>query len=294
MNYRSAMSAAVEELAKRPLSLNLLLRIHSILMDSVRGRDKRRGEFRREQNWIGPPNTLLESATYVPPPYAALTGLLDNFERYLHVDERDRLVQVALVHGHFELIHPFLHGNGRVGRMLIPLFLFAAQVIFTPAFYMSAYLEAHRDEYYDRLRRLSRAGDVQGWIGFFLRAVIAQAEEDSQKARRILALYDQMKARIAELTRSQFAIRALDILFDHPIFSTPQFVNRSGVPKGSAVRILSALVNGGILRVIRPGLKRRPAIYAFSDLIEIVNAPPVEGLPKAEPTVRTLDVANHT
>jgi Fic family protein len=115
-------------------------------MDSVRGRDKRRGEFRREQNWIGPPNTLVENATYVPPPYADLGGLLGNFEAYLHADERDRLVQAALVHGQFELIHPFLDGNGRVGRMLIPLFLFAAEVISTPAFYMSAYLEAHRNE----------------------------------------------------------------------------------------------------------------------------------------------------
>jgi Fic family protein len=293
MNYRQAMSAAVEELATRPLSLNLLLRIHSILMDSVCGRDKRRGEFRREQNWIGPPNTPLDKATYVPPPYAALAELLDNFERYLHAEERDRLVQAALIHGQFELIHPFLDGNGRVGRMLIPLFLFSSDIISTPAFYMSAYLESHRDEYYDRLRRLSRAEDVQGWVGFFPKAMIAQAEEDGGKARHILALYDRMKARIPELTRSQFAIRALDILFDHPIFSTPQFIARSGVPKGTAVRILSTLANGEILRVIRPGLKRRPAIYAFPELIQIVNAPPAEAPPRVEPTVRTLDVVDH-
>jgi Fic family protein len=178
--------------------------------------------------------------------------------------------------------------------MLIPLFLFAADVISTPAFYMSAYLEAHRDEYYERLRSLSRADDVQGWVSFFLRAVIAQAEEDSAKARRILGLYDRMKVRVAELTRSQFAIRALDILFDHPVFSTPQFVAWSAVPKGSAVRIVGALVNGSILRVIRPGLRRRPAIYALSDLIEIVNEPPAEVPRKVEPTVRTLDVANHS
>jgi Fic family protein len=292
MNYRLAMSAAVEELVKRPLSLNLLLRSHSILMDSVRGRDKRRGEFRREQNWIGPPNTPLENATYVPPPYAALAGLLDNFERYLHADERDRLVQVALVHGQFELIHPFLDGNGRVGRMLIPLFLFAAQVISTPAFYMSAYLEAHRDEYYDRLRRLSRADDVQGWVGFFLRAMIAQAEEDSEKARRILVLYDQMKARVAELTRSQFAIKTLDVLFHHPIFSSPQFGVRSGVSKPSAARILGILADYGILRVVRPGRRRRPAIYAFPQLLDVVNAASAEAPPRTEPTVHTLDVAN--
>ncbi|MGH6897826.1 MAG: Fic family protein [Geminicoccaceae bacterium] len=150
MNYRRAMSAAILELARRPRSLNLLLRMHFILMDSVRGRDQRRGEFRKEPNWIGPPNTPLETAIYVPPPYPALAELLDNFERYLHAEERDRLVQAALIHAQFELIHPFLDGNGRVGRMLVPLFLFAAEVISTPAFYMSAYLEAHRDEYYDR------------------------------------------------------------------------------------------------------------------------------------------------
>ena len=293
MNYRLAMSAAVQELGQRPLSLNLLLRIHSILMDSVRGRDKRRGEFRREQNWIGAANTPLQMATYIPPPPLALPDLLDNFERYLHADEKDRLVQTALIHGQFELIHPFLDGNGRAGRMLIPLFLFAVGIISMPAFYMSAYLEFHRDEYYERLRRLSQDNDVQGWIEFFLRAIIAQAEEDSAKARAILALHDRMKQQVAEHTRSQFAIRALDVMFDHPIFSTPQFVARSGVPKGSAVRILNALTNGDILRVIRPGLRRRPAIYAFPELIEIVNAPPAEAPPRVAATVRTLDVVDH-
>jgi Fic family protein len=287
VNYRQAMSAAIEELTQRPLSLNLMLRMHFILMDSVRGRDKRRGEFRREQNRIGPPDTPIERAIYVPPPFPALAELLDNLERYLHAEEKDRLVQAALIHGQFELIHPFLDGNGRVGRMLIPLFLFAANVIATPAFYMSAYLEARRDEYYDKLRKLSRADDVHGWVSFFLKAMIAQAEEDGGKAWRILALYNRMKARVAELTRSQFAIQALDVLFDHPIFSTPQFVARSGVPKGSAVRILNTLADGGILRVVRPGLKRRPAIFAFPELIEIVNAPPAEAPARVEPTVRT-------
>lgn len=146
--------------------------------------------------------------------------------------------------------------------------------------------------YYDRLRRLSRVDDVQGWVDFFLRAMIAQAEEDGAKARRIIALYDRMKQRVAELTRSQFAIRALDVLFDHPIFSTPQFAARSGVPKGSAARILNTLATGGLLRVIRPGLRRRPAIYAFPELIEIVNAPPAEVPPRVEPTLQTLDVVD--
>lgn len=261
-------------------------------MNGVRGRHNRRGEFPREQNWIGPPGTPFEQATYVPPPSAALDELLGNFEQYLNVEKRDRLVQVALIHGQFELIHPFLDGNGRVGRMLIPLFLFTARVISTPAFYMRAYPEAHRDEYYERLRRLSQADNVQDWVCFFLGALIAQADDDGAKAREILALYDRMKERVAGLTRSQFAIHALDPLFDQPIFSTPQFVERSGVPKGSAVRILGTLTKGGMLRMIRRGLKRRPAIYAFPELMEIVNAVPTGTPPNLEPTVRTLDVTN--
>ncbi|MGH6916585.1 MAG: Fic family protein [Geminicoccaceae bacterium] len=290
-NYRRAMAAAIEELKSRPLSLNLLKRAHLTLMDSVRGRDKRRGEFRREQNWIAPPGTPLEMAIYVPPPHTVLAELLDNLESYLHAEERDCVVQAALIHGQFELIHPFLDGNGRVGRMLIPLFLFAAEVISTPAFYMSAYLEAHRDEYYARLRGLSQTDDVQGWIAFFLRAVIAQAEEDGGKARRILDLYDRMKVRVAELTRSQFSIRTLDVMFDHPIFSSPQFVARSGVSKASAARILGVLADHGILRVIRAGLRRRPAIYAFPELFEVLNATPTDAPPRVEATVHTLDVA---
>jgi Fic family protein len=281
MNYRRAMSAAVEELARRPLSLNLLLRMHFILMDSVRGRDRRRGEFRREQNWIGAPDTPIERAIYVPPSYFDLAKLLDNFEDYLNLEEKDCLVQAALIHGQFELIHPFLDGNGRAGRMLIPLFLFSSEVISTPAFYMSAYLEAHRDEYYERLRQLSRSDDVQGWVEFFLRAIIAQAEEDGGKARRILALYDRMKQQVAELTRSQFAIRTLDVLFDHPIFSSPQFVGRSGVSKASAARILGVLADHGVLRVVRPGLRRRPAIYAVPELLEVVNAAPADASTRA-------------
>jgi Fic family protein len=293
MNYRAAMSAAVEELLTRPLSLNLLLRIHFILMDSVRGRNKRRGEFRREQNWIAPPDTPIERVVYVPPAVSVLPELLDNLERYFHAGEKDRLVQAALIHGQFELIHPFFDGNGRAGRILIPLFLFSTEVISTPAFYMSAYLEAHRDEHYERLRNLSRKDDVQGWVAFFLKAMVAQAEEDGAKARDILALYERMKEQVAALTRSQFAIRALDVLFDHPIFSSPQFVTRSGVQKASAARILAVLAEHGILRVIRPGLRHRPAIYAFRQLLEIANAAPTDAPQRVEPTVHTLDVAIH-
>ena len=278
INYRTAMIAAVDELKKRPLSLNLIKRLYFLLMDSVRGWDKGRGEFRKTQNYIAQPGTPAEQATYVPPEPLALPPLLDNFEKYIHREERDVLVQLALVHAQFELIHPFLDGNGRVGRLLIPLFLLEKGLISSPAFFMSAYLEANRSEYYSRLQGISRNGDFQSWVAFFLKAVAEQGKDDATRAKAIQALYEHMKQRTVELTRSQFAIQTLDTLFNHPIFSAPQFGQQSKIPKPSANRILTALKNGKVLRVIRPGLGKRPTIFAFSELLRLVNAQ------RAEPT----------
>ena len=271
INYRAAMRAAVEELESRPLSLNLLKRAHVVLLNSVRGRDKRRGEFRREQVHIGTPGTPIERAVYVPPAAADLPPLLDNFERYLHETERDALVQAAIVHAQFELIHPFLDGNGRLGRMLIPLFLFAASTLSAPAFYVSAYLEAHQDEYFFRLQALSQENGWQRWTEFFLEAVAGQAEEDTARARRILRLYDDMKVVVAERTRSQFAILALDPLFAAPIFSTPQFVGLSGAPRASVARMLGDLTEAGVLTILREGRGRRAQIYGFPALLDIID-----------------------
>lgn len=271
INYRTAMMAAVDELKKRPLSLNLIKRVHFILMDSVRGWDKGRGEFRKTQNYIAPRGIPIEQATYVPPAPLEVPGLLDNFEKYIHRDERDVLVQLALVHAQFELIHPFLDGNGRVGRLLIPLFLLEKGFISSPAFFMSAYLEANHSEYYSRLQAISKDHDFQSWVAFFLKAVAEQARDDTTRAKAIQALYEDMKQRTVELTRSQFAIQTLDTLFNHPIFSAPQFVEQSKIPKPSANRILNAL-KGKVLRVVRPGRGKRPTIFAFPELLRLVNA----------------------
>lgn len=276
INYRTAMRAAIEELVDRPLSLNLLKRIHFALLNSVRGRDKRRGEFRREQVHIASAGTPIEHATYIPPTFADLPELLDNLERYLHAPDHDAIVQAAVIHAQFELIHPFLDGNGRVGRILIPLFLFSTDIISSPSFYISAYLERHRDEYYAKLQRLSLNDDWQGWIEFFLTAVAEQAKEDTIRARRILMLYDRMKAVLAETTRSQFAIRALDPLFTMPIFSTPQFVELCKAPRASVARMLNELVGAGELAVLREGLGRRAQIYCFPALLDVIETEPTD------------------
>jgi Fic family protein len=297
INYRNAMRAAVDELGVRPLSLNLLKRAHFVLLDSVRGRDKARGDFRREIVYIAPHGVPIERASYVPPAAADLPLLLDNFEQFLHLQEPDAIVQAAIVHAQFELIHPFLDGNGRVGRMLIPLFLFTKGMISAPAFYVSAYLESHRDEYYARLQGLSEANDWQRWIEFFLRTVANQAEEDTIRVKRILALYDRMKVVLAEKTRSQFAIQALDPLFTVPIFSTPQFIELSRAPRASAARMLGDLVEAGVLVVLREGRGRRAQIYCFPELLDVIETEVDTGpevLPPARAEELTLQPADET
>ncbi len=171
----------------------------------------------------------------------------------------------------FEALHPFLDGNGRLGRMLIPLFLYQAGLIKQPMFYISAYLESHRDEYYDRLLAVSRDNDWSGWCAFFLQVVRIQAEENLAKAQAILNLYNRMKIRFAELTRSQYAIHALDWVFERPIFKSSDFVHSAKIPKPTAQRILTLLKTEGILREIQPGSGRRAAILAYSELLNIAE-----------------------
>jgi len=171
----------------------------------------------------------------------------------------------------FEIIHPFLDGNGRMGRMLIPLFLFDKRLLSSPMFYLSGYLEEHRDVYYERLLGVSRDGDWNGWISFFLTAIVEQAAVNSSKTRGILALYERMKAEVPTVIRSQYAVQAIDALFDRPVFRIADFVQRSGIPVASARRILNALRKKGSIEDLRPGKGRRAVILIFPELINITE-----------------------
>jgi len=196
---------------------------------------------------------------------------LSNWEMYLHSDEKDPLVQLAVLKAQFELIHPFLDGNGRIGRMLVPLILYSKKIISSPNFYISDYLERNRDTYHDRLLAISRDGDWNGWIDFFLQAVIEQADLNSMKARAILSLYDDMKTRIPDITGSRYSIQAIDAIFSRPIFNTREFSRISAIPRESATKILSELKDNDILEVLRQGQGRRPTTYIFASLIEITQ-----------------------
>lgn len=271
INYRHAMRHAEGELHSRPMSLNLIKSVHLDLLDGVRGRDKGRGEFRNVQNWIGPDGTPIEQARFIPPSPVQMIESLYNWETYYHSQEKDPLVQLAIVHAQFEIIHPFVDGNGRIGRMLIPLFLFEKKVLSSPMFYISAFLEETRQEYYDRLLRISSEGDWQGWIKYFLKAVSEQARRNGEQAKEIISLYKEMKEKVSELTRSRFAIQTLDFLFHRPVFRSSIFAGESGIPKPSVARVLKHLQQGNVLRVVRPSSGRQPAIYAFEDLLRIVR-----------------------
>lgn len=271
VNYRSAMNHAVEELKTRPISLNFFLDLHSILLDSVRGRNKGRGKFRKVQNWIGPKGCSIEEATYVPPAPEGMMELLSDLEKYLHFDDIDALVQLAIIHGQFEIIHPFVDGNGRLGRMLIPLYLYEKKLLSRPTFYLSSYLESRREEYYDKLQAISSNGDWSGWIIFFLEAIIAQALDNSAKAKSMLDLYEKMKKDIPRLTRTRNEIRVLDTLFRNPIFRTSDFITRSQIQKVSAMRILRVLQEDGVLTVLSESRGRRPAMLMFGELINLAE-----------------------
>ena len=271
INYRRAMVKAVGDLNKRPLCLNLIKEMHEVLLDSVRGRHKYRGEFRRSQNLIGPPGCDINTATFVPPSVDKMKPALHNWEKYCHHEEKDRLVQLAVIKAQFELIHPFLDGNGRIGRILIPLFLYDKGLLSSPMFYLSGYLEEHRDDYYRALESISRQDDWNGWIRFFLVAVRDQAEINTEKARNILDLYNRMKSQIQEAIRSQYLIQALDALFDKPIFTSNDFSKLSKIPRESSYHILNILKKEGIIVEQRPGQGQRAAILKFKELIDITE-----------------------
>ncbi|MFH0948151.1 MAG: Fic/DOC family N-terminal domain-containing protein [Elusimicrobiota bacterium] len=270
INYREAMRFAIQWLKEKPITLNLMKQMHGILLDSVRGKDKGRGYFRTSQNYIGKPGTPIEQATYVPPSPLILIEHLSNFEKYIHYDEKDRLVQLAIIHAQFEIIHPFLDGNGRIGRILIPLFLFEKKVINSPMFYISEYFENNRDEYYAKLKVITEENKWNDWIEFFLRAVIEQAKANSNKAKAIQDLYDKKKTLIVEITHSQYAIKIIDTLFAQPIFNTTDFIKHSHIPKPSAMRFLKMLRKEEVLSTLKEGSGRRAEVMMFNKLINIV------------------------
>ncbi len=273
LNYRSTLRYAGSGIKETPFSLHLLRQMHANLMQGVRGQDKNPGKFRDTQNWIGRRGCNLEEATCVPPSPLIVNELLEQFVDYANTDNDalDPIVQAALVHAQFELIHPFDDGNGRIGRILIPLFLVRKGSIISPSLYLSGYLERNRDAYYGHLESISKNGDWFGWVDFFLSAVISQSENNLILVRRIIALYEEKKRQISDLLRSDQAIYILDMLFDTPVFRANELHQRLGIQRQRAAQYIRALKKAGVIVELRPSSGRAPALLSFEDLWDITD-----------------------
>ena len=270
MNYQKALSHAQERMKTGHLSWELILSLHVILLEGVRG-SSFVGSVRNIQDYIGPIGAPIQEATYIPPPPDLLPEMIHNWEVYLIGPEKDALVQLAVLKGQFEVIHPFCDGNGRIGRMIVPLFLMEKNLLSYPVFYISAYFDRTREEYYNRLLQISQSGDFNGWISYFLNAVRYQALLNITRASDIVALYESMKRVIPQVIRSQYSISVMDALFQRPIVSSTDFMEISHIPPESGKRILQKLRDAGVIEVIREGKGRSPTIYQFAKLVQIVE-----------------------
>lgn len=270
LNYRKAIAQATQRMNDLPLCGRLLKDAHQILMSGVRGKDKDAGNYKKTPNAIGAPGCTLETAKFVPIEPEALNAGMTRWENYMHSEQPNILVQLGIVHAEFESLHPFLDGNGRLGRMLLPLFLYEKKQLNYPAFYLSEYLEANKDEYTERLLAISRDNDWTGWSVFFLKALEEQARENTRKARSIMQLYEQRKDWIQDRAHSQYGVAVVDFLFSQPIFKATNFAEPQGVPAPTRKRILRE-IREDLLYEIRPASGSRPAIYAYQELMNIAE-----------------------
>jgi Fic family protein len=250
INYVAAMRHGLSRLADLPVSVRLIKEIHAELMKGTRGGNLTPGELRRSQNWIGPAGSTLASAAFVPPPHQDIPDLLGNLEVFLHhEDGLPFLIKVGLAHAQFETIHPFLDGNGRVGRLLITFLLTERNILQKPVLYLSHYFKRHRSDYYDRLQAIRDHGDWEGWLAFFLKGVVEVGAEATETARRILALRESHRSMIADkLGRAAGnGHRVLEALFNRPIVSVADVKEITGTTYAAANTLVSRLAALGIL-----------------------------------------------
>lgn len=269
INYVGAMRWGAARLDKLPISARLLKEMHSCLMAGVRGRDLAPGEFRTTQNWIGPPGSTIETAPFVPPPPTELAELLTDWEKFAHEEpEMPLLVQNALLHAQFETIHPFLDGNGRLGRLVLVFFLVARGRLPAPLLYLSAYLERNRDEYYAALQTLRESGDALPWVDLFLAAVETEAVDAVRRAHRIVELRDRYLEVAASLGTAN-AVALVDLICENPVVTTRSIEDRLGVSRPTALRLLRRMAERGVLSEQEAGARGQRR-YVAEDLLGLV------------------------
>ncbi len=268
-NYVIALEYGLNKVKELPLGLRIIKEIHSILMKNVRGEKSRPGEFREEPNWIGPQGCKLLDATFVPPPIPEMTQALDEFEKFLHMEsDFSPLIQVALAHYQFEAIHPFLDGNGRIGRLLITFFLCEKNLIAKPLFYLSPHFERNRETYNRLLLEVSKTGAWIPWIRFFLEGVVEQSNDAVDRARKMINLQEEYR-QLAHKKSPPSAIRLIDLLWRSPILSTNLVLRELSLSWAGANIAIQNLVNLGILK--RIGSNKRTKLYSAPKILDILD-----------------------
>jgi len=271
-NYVRALEHGIARLEDLPISQRLLREMHAVLMEGVRGAQRDPGEFRRILNWIGPPGAGLEEATYVPPPPAEITTALSALERHIHGDTGlPPLLEIALVHYQFEAIHPFLDGNGRIGRLLITLMLIERDLLPEPLLYLSAYFERHRGAYYDHLLAVSQNGKWEGWLLFFLRGVSVEASDASRRAGKLFELRETYRERFQREGARPNLLTAVNHLFENPVTSIRELAEVMGVSFEAARRLVGSLEERGVLEEITG--RRRNRVYAAREILQVLQGP---------------------
>lgn len=271
VNYIKATEYAIRRLHELPLCNRLLKETHAILMEGVRGQEKNPGEFRCSQNWIGGKGSTLRNAKYIPPSPDDMTEAMSDLEKYINADDRlDGLIRAALIHYQFETIHPFLDGNGRIGRLLITLFLMEKKILTTPALYISYFLKKNRVEYYDRMTEVRSKGNYEQWVKFFLQALAESAKDAIAAIDELTALHDKNVDLVAGMGRaSKNAMLVFRYLEANPIIEIGKTAEALGITFGTASNVVERLSSAGILEQITTG--RRNRTFAYKDYLAILR-----------------------
>lgn len=271
VNYIKATEYAIRRLHELPLCNRLLKETHAILMEGVRGQEKNPGEFRCSQNWIGGKGSTLRNAKYIPPSPDDMTEAMSDLEKYINADDRlDGLIRAALIHYQFETIHPFLDGNGRIGRLLITLFLMEKKILTTPALYISYFLKKNRVEYYDRMTEVRSKGNYEQWVKFFLQALAESANDAIAAIDELTALHDKNVDLVAGMGRaSKNAMLVFRYLEANPIIEIGKTAEALGITFGTASNVVERLSSAGILEQTTTG--RRNRTFAYKDYLAILR-----------------------
>ncbi|MEX0769201.1 MAG: Fic family protein [Balneolaceae bacterium] len=269
LNYREAIHESVDFIKRKPSGEHLIRMLHTVLLSSVRGKERDPGNYRRTTVHLGKPGSTAREAVYIPPKADKIIGLMKNWVEFVHNHEMDVMIKTAIAHYQFEAIHPFMDGNGRVGRLMIPIILFEKEIISYPYFYISEYFEQNRSQYYEALRGVDRDRDWDSWVRFFLVAIKETAVHMQGKVMNMYDLYSNTKDEIVKMN-SQYAQLFLDLLFERPIISSKEIQKRLEQPSSQTrYNLIDKFEDAGIISEITGN--KRNKVYAFDQLLKIIE-----------------------